>query len=157
MTTVNVHRLSGDEVSDFRDLVGIFNDVFDVEEPIPGSEHLSTLLANPDFLVFVVREGHEIVGGLTIYVLHSYYGTRPAAYVYDVGITPGRQGQGLGKRLMAEVRNYCEQRGFDELYVDAERADADVVEFYRKTNPSSEMSTVQFTYALGSDQATGQP
>ncbi len=150
--TVNIKKLNHNEVSDFRSLVEIFTDVFEAEEAISDNEHLSTLLANPDFLVFVVKKNQKVLGGLTLYVLHSYYGTKPVAYIYDVGITPGFQGQGLGKLLIAEVYRYCKDNGFEDVYVEAEIEDIDAVNFYRKTKYSSEMNVLQFTYNLANEK-----
>ncbi len=148
MKSINVKKLNHNEVPDFRRLVEIFKDVFEIHEPISNNEHLSKLLTNPDFLAFVVKEKQKIIGGLTIYVLHSYYGTKPIAYIYDVGITPEFQGKGLGKLLIAEVCKYCKDSGFENVYVEAESDDIDAVSFYRKTKYSSEMKAVQFTYVF---------
>lgn len=71
-------------------------------------------------MVFVVRLNNRVVGGLTVYVLHRYFNTKPIAYIYDVGIKPEFQGQGLGKDLMAEVCKFCKENGFEDAYVEAE-------------------------------------
>ncbi|PID30349.1 AAC(3)-I family aminoglycoside 3-N-acetyltransferase [Candidatus Saccharibacteria bacterium] len=150
--SADVKKLNRNDVSDFKSLVEIFADVFENDQPISDDEHLSTLLANPDFLAFVVKQDQKVIGGLTLYVLHGYYGTRPAAYIYDVGITPEFQGQGLGKLLMAEVREYCKDNGFAEVYVEAESDDSDAVNFYRKTEYSNETNVVQFTYSFDDEK-----
>ncbi len=90
----NVKKLNRNDASDFRSLVEIFADVFENDRPISDDEHLSTLLANPDFLAFVVKENEKVIGGLTLYVLHGYYGTKPAAYIYDIGIAPAFKAEG---------------------------------------------------------------
>lgn len=145
---MEIIKLNHGEVSDFRNLVEIFNTVFENEEEVPGNEHLGTLLSNPHFIVFVIKLENEVVGGLTIYVLHSYYGTKPIAYIYDVGISPEYQRQGLGKALMAEVCKFCKDNGFENAYVEAESEDIDAVNFYRKTKFSTEMNAIHFTYAF---------
>ncbi len=146
METVNIRRLNHNEVSAFKSLVEIFKDVFEIRDSIPNNEHLSKLLKNPDFFVFVVKEEQRVIGGLTIYVLHSYYTAKSEAYIYDVGITPEFQGRGLGKLLIEEVCKYCKNSGFENVYVEAECDDIDAVSFYRKTKYSSEMNVLQFTY-----------
>ncbi len=143
-----IKKLDHNEVSDFRNLVEIFKAVFENEEQIPGNEHLGRLLSNPDFIVFVVKLNNRVVGGLTLFVLHSYYGTKPMAYMYDVGISPEFQGRGLGKALIAEVCRYCKDNGFEDAYVEAESDDIDAVNFYRKTKFSSEMNAIHFTYTF---------
>ncbi len=152
MKTVSVAKLARGELSDFKRLIEIFAEVFEAEESISSDEQLSILLANPDFLVFVVKDGQRVLGGLTAYVLHGYFGTKPVAYIYDVGVSPEWQGQGMGKLLIAEIANYCKDSGFDGVYVEAENDDIDAVSFYRKTKYSSEMNVVQFTYSFGNKE-----
>ena len=149
---MEIRKLDRNDVSDFRSLVEIFKHVFENEEPLSDNEQLGKLLSNPDFLVFVVRQNDQVVGGLTIYVLHRYYGSKPLAYIYDVGIAPEFQGQGLGKALMAEVCKYCEDHGFEDAYVEAESEDQDAVDFYRKTKFSSELNAIHFTYTFDRQQ-----
>jgi aminoglycoside 3-N-acetyltransferase I len=149
---MEIKKLNRNEVSDFRDLVGIFKEVFGNEEPISDLEHLGKLLSNPDFKVFVVRKKNKVVGGLTIYILHRYYGNKPVAYIYDIGVTPELQGQGLGKALIVEVCKYCKDNGFEDAYVEAESDDLDAVNFYRKTKFNSEMNAVHFTYTFDNEK-----
>lgn len=143
---MEIKKLNQTEISDFRNLIEIFNDVFDNGTYTPDTKYLSRLLSNADFMVFVVKENDKVVGGLTIYVLHSYYVEKPIAYIYDVGITPNFQGQGFGKALISEVCNYCKLNGFEDAYVEAESDDIDAIGFYRKTKISSEMNATHFTY-----------
>lgn len=148
---MEIKKLNHNEVSDLRNLVEIFKNVFENEEQISDNEQLGKLLSNPDFLVFIIRKNNRVVGGLTIYILHRYYGTKPIAYIYDVGITPEFQGQGLGKTLIAEACKYCKDNGFEDAYVQAESDDIDAVSFYRRTKFSSEMNAIQFTYTFDSE------
>ena len=149
---MEICKLNHNEVADFKSLVEIFKEVFENEESISNNEHLGKLLSNPDFKVFVVRKNNKVVGGLTIYVLHRYYGNKPVAYIYDVGVTPEFQGQGLGKALIEEVCKYCQNNGFEDAYVEAERDDIDAINFYKKTKFSSEIDAIHFTYAFGHEK-----
>ena len=143
---IEIKKLNSDNLDEFKSLIEIFKEVFENVEPIADDEQLGKLLSNPDFFVFVVISDSKVIGGLTIYVLHRYFGTKPIAYIYDVGVSPDFQGQGLGKALIAEVCNFCKQNDFEDAYVEAESDDIDAVEFYRKTKFSSEMNAIHFTY-----------
>lgn len=145
---MEIKKLNSDSLIDFKSLIEIFKVVFENDEPIANDEQLKKLLLNPDFYVFVVMSNNEVVGGLSIYVLHRYYGTKPIAYIYDVGVSPNYQGQGLGKVLIAKVCDFCKQNNFENAYVEAECDDIDAVSFYRKTKFSSELNAVHFTFEL---------
>ena len=145
---MEIIKLKTDSLREFKSLIEIFNVVFENDEPIADDKQLVKLLSNPDFFVFVVKSNSKVVGGLTIYVLHRYYGTKPIAYIYDMGVSPDYQRQGLGKALVAEVCNFCKQNNFEDAYVEAESDDIDAVRFYRKTKFSSEMKAIHFIYNL---------
>lgn len=149
---MEIKKLEKNETSEFRNLIEIFKDVFENDRHTPDNNYLSRLLSNADFRVFIVKVENKVVGGLTIYILHSYYSIKPIAYIYDVGITPRFQGQGLGKALIAEVCNFCKANGFEEAYVEAESNDIDAVNFYRKTKISNEMNATHFTYKFDSEK-----
>lgn len=145
---MEIKRLDRNETTDFRNLIGIFRDVFENNAEIPGDEYLCALLARPDFMVFVVKLNGKVVGGLTIYILHQYYSVKPLAYIYDVAISTDFQGQGLGKALIAEACSFCKANGFEEAYVEAEDDDMNAIEFYRKTEFHSEIVARHFTYSF---------
>lgn len=148
ITALEIKKLHSDSLPEFKSLIEIFKEVFENKEPVANDKQLEKLLANPDFFVFVVLLNDEVVGGLTTYVLHRYFGTKPIAYIYDVGVSPNFQGQGLGKALIAELCSFCKQNGFEDAYVEAEQDDTDAVSFYRKTAYNSELSAIHFTYDL---------
>jgi aminoglycoside 3-N-acetyltransferase I len=149
---MEIKKLNHNEIPDFRKLIEIFNDVFEKNIYTPDKNYLSRLLSSADFMVFVVKENDKVVGGLTIYVLHSYYVEKPIAYIYDIGITPSSQGQGFGKALISEVCNFCKLNSFEDAYVEAESDDIDAVNFYRKTKFSSEINAIHFTYTFDDEK-----
>jgi aminoglycoside 3-N-acetyltransferase I len=143
---MTIQQLSTTDTDDFINLIKIFNEVFENDDPIPSEKYLGGLLSNPDFLVFVAIQDNQVVGGLTVYILHQYYNEKPQAYFYDVGVSPDYQRQGIGKSLIEAVNSYCQTKGFEASYVEAEMEDIDALEFYRRTKPSSELQAVHFTY-----------
>ncbi len=144
----NIKKLNNNDISDFRELLEVFRDVFELEEALPNNHNLGKVLSNPDFLVFVVKNSQKVIGGLTIYKLANYYSVKPLAYIYDVGVAREFQGQGLGKLLISEVCKYCKENGFEEVFVETESDDIDAVSFYKRTKYTSEMDVQQFTYTL---------
>lgn len=145
---MEIRKLGIADTREFRSLVEIFKEVFELEIEIPSNEHLHTLLQKQDFFVVAVFLDGKVVGGLSIYVLHRYFSEKPIAYIYDVGISPNYQGKGIGKKLMEETCKLCQSMGFEEAYVEAESKDIDAVEFYKRTKYSNEMEARHFTYEL---------
>lgn len=145
---MEIKKLQKNDAPAFQSLIEIFKEVFEHGEEPASTEQLEKLLQNEDFMVFGVFLNGEIIGGLTIYVLHRYYQTKPIAYIYDVGIQPEYQGKGYGKALVAEVCEYCKKNGFEDAYVEAESDDVDAVEFYRKTAFTHELKATHFTYSF---------
>ncbi len=145
---MQIRKLEKSEVIAFKTLIEIFKEVFENDEQILENKLLSELLSKPDFMVFVVTLDGKVIGGLTIYVLHRYYGSKPLAYIYDVGISPKYQGKGFGQALIAEVCQFCKQNNFEDAYVEAESDDIDAVNFYRKTKFTTEMNATHFTYSF---------
>jgi len=143
---MEIRKLNQSEVSHFKALIDIFKEVFENTDTMPSKEYLSKLLQNPNFFVLVASVDSRIVGGLSVYVLHSYYAEKPVAYIYDVGILPQYQRQGIGKSLMEFLIQFCRENGFREAYVEAETEDLDAVNFYRITNFSHELQATHFTY-----------
>jgi len=143
---MQIKKLSVSNAKDFASLIQIFNEVFENENRIPNQKYLKSLLANPDFLVFVYIKDNQVVGGLTVYVLQQYFSQKPQAYIYDVGVNPEYQRQGIGKSLILAVCNYCQENGFENAYVEAESQDIEAIKFYKSTPYSSVLKAVHYTY-----------
>jgi aminoglycoside 3-N-acetyltransferase I len=145
---MEITKLNAEDITSFVELISIFKEVFENDNAIPQEKYLSKLLENPDFFVIVAKHNHEIVGGLTVFVLQVYDSEKPLAYIYDVGVKPDYQGKGIGKSLIAYLCEYCKQNNYYEAYVEAEADDIEAINFYRKTNYSYEMQATHFTYSF---------
>jgi len=145
---LTVRRLGAEDLGAFREQLRLFERVFEMKDFVPPpDEHLRSVLADDDFIAMVAEKEGTVVGGLTAYILRQYYMTRPTAYVYDLAVETARQRQGIGLRLMAELREHCRARGCDEVFVQADNVDVHALRFYRKSGASEEAVT-HFTYSL---------
>jgi aminoglycoside 3-N-acetyltransferase I len=149
---IEIKQLAIGDITAFTSLLEIFKKVFENEEAVIHDAQLQKLLMNPDFIVFVVKFNNQVIGGLTIYVLHRYFGSKPVAYIYDMGIDPNFQGKGFGKALIAEVCSFCKQNGFEDAYVEAESEDLEAVAFYSRTNYSEKLNATHFIYTFTNDK-----
>jgi len=144
---MEIQKLTPQNVNDFIALIRVFLLVFEMPDlEMPNKKYLNSLIANPDFLVFVVKINGQVIGGLTVYVLHRYYSEKPTAYVYDVGVSPEHQRKGAGKLLMRHLVAYCQQNGFEDAFVQAEADDLEALNFYKNTAYDHLLDATHFTY-----------
>ncbi len=147
---ITIRRLNKEDIAEFIELVKLFEDVFEMEDfSIPTTEHLQQLLNRDEFAAFVaLSDENKIIGGLTTYVLEQYYSEKPLAYIFDLAVDKNLQRQGIGKRLIAETNKFYKNKGFEEVFVQADKVDDYAIEFYRKTDPSEEEDVSHFYYKL---------
>ena len=141
-----IRQLTIKDLSSFKQLVNMFNAVFEEDEFITSSElSLARLLSNDNFLAIAVFSENEIVGGLTAYELPMYYSDSSEIFVYDVAVKPGFQRLGIGKALIHNLKEYCRRNGIKEFFVLAHEEDEHAVEFYHSTGGKGE-KVVNFLY-----------
>ena len=66
----------------------------------------------PDYHVFLAEIDNEAVGTFALLVMENmaHMGT-PSAVVEDVGVLPGLQGKGIGKKMMEYALQYAKEKG----------------------------------------------
>lgn len=145
---VEIKKLSSPDIEIFKELILVFEDVFEMKNfEMPHDNHLRQLLSKNDFYVFVALSNGEVVGGLTAYTLQQYYSERPLVYVYDLAVKTDMQRKGIGTKLMAEIVDYCQKTGVEEVFVQADEIDQYAVDFYRSTGAVGE-KVIHFYYPL---------
>ncbi|NCN09528.1 MAG: GNAT family N-acetyltransferase [Leptospira sp.] len=148
MDGIRIQKLGPKEITNFIELILIFEDVFEMEEfNLPNELHFQNLLSKEDFIVFVATKDNKVIAGLTAYILPQYYSAKPSVYIYDIAVQTDFQRKGLGSDLLKELNNYCNDKGMKEIFVQADLEDHHAIEFYR-ANGGSPMSVVHFTYLL---------
>jgi len=146
---IQIQQLAKNDLANFQKVLLLFEEVFEMENfSMPEDTHLQGLLAKPDFAVFAAFQEDQVVGALTVYVLEQYYSTKLLAYIFDLAVATQLQRQGIGKKLIAAVRQHYQALGFEEVFVQANREDTHAVNFYRKTEPSEEEDVLHFNYFL---------
>jgi len=145
---ITVKRLITGDIKEFTEVLGVFEDVFEMRDfQLPGDDHLATLLSREDFIVYVALSENAVVGGLTAYILPSYYSQSSEVYLYDLAVKTSHQRKGIGKKLLNALTEYCHQNGYKEFFVQADEADTHALDFYRSTGGSAEKVT-HFTYRI---------
>lgn len=141
--------LQSHNLDELKELILLFEDVFEMKNfKLPDETHLRKLLAKENFFAVVAKTNDKIIGGLTIYILDQYYSHKPLAYIYDLAVLTNYQRKGVGKSLIAFTNNFCKQKGFEEVFVQADKVDDYAIDFYRTTKPTNEEQVVHFYYTL---------
>lgn len=136
---ITIKQLGNGDIDLFTELIRLFEDVFEMENFIaPPAEHLTKVLNEKGLFVIVALSGTKVVGGLTAYTLLQYYSEQPLAYIYDLAIAKEFQRKGIGKQLIAYINNVCKIMGYEEVFVQADKADDYALDFYRSTGATEE-------------------
>jgi len=145
---INYKKLTKDDYNYFSDLIGLFEDVFEMHNfKMPEEKYLRKLLSKENFFVFVALLENKVIGGLTAYTLDQYYSTKPLVYIFDLAVNREFQRQGIGKNLISKINTYCKEAGVEEVFVQADLVDDYALDFYRSTGGIPE-DVVHFTYPL---------
>jgi aminoglycoside 3-N-acetyltransferase I len=146
---VEIRKLGTGDTTAFDQLLDVLEDVFQVEKFVrPSLLHQRNLLSRDDFFVFVALDAqHEVVGGLTAYKLEPYYTSKPLVYIFDLAVRTDLQRRGIGTQLMTAILAFGKDAGWEEVFVQADRADQHALDFYRKTTAVEE-DVVHFYYPL---------
>ena len=146
---LEIKKLDNKNIDEFINLIRIFEDVFEMKNfSMPDTKHLLHILQKKDFMVFVAVKENQLIGGLTAYTLDQYYSKKPLAYIYDLAVLTKYQRQGIGKKLIAAINNYCAAQGYEEVFVQADKVDDYAIDFYRKTAITAEEDVIHFYYKL---------
>lgn len=149
MENLRIAKLQAKDLAYFKDLIRLFEDVFEMKAfKLPADEYLSRLLANCDFHVFIALREGTVIEGLTAYTLNQYYCTEPLAYIYDLAVSRQYQRKGVGKALIETTTAYFRKQGYEEVFVQADKADSYAIDFYRQTSPTEEEDVSHFYYTL---------
>lgn len=148
MHTFTVKLLTSQDINLFRELLRVFEDVFEMQNfSIPPDNHLQNLLDKSDFMVFVGLADNKVAGGLTAYILTSYFTAADDAYILDLAVKKEFQRMGLGKKLMEMLIEHCKSRNMNVLFVQADEKDKHAVDFYNSLGGIPERA-INFDYRL---------
>lgn len=80
---VEISILGDYEDSKLRDLVKIFEEVFEMEPfSYPDEDYFKALLRDPHFLAIAADVNNQPVAAMTVYLLPQVYTKKPLAYPY---------------------------------------------------------------------------
>jgi aminoglycoside 3-N-acetyltransferase I len=131
MTEVHTRRLTAADRDVARGLFALMAEVFEVPGEPLGDAYLERLLSRADFWAFAAFAGDEIVGGVTAHTLPMTRAETSEIFIYDVAVRADHQRRGVGRRLIAALRESAAAAGTHELFVPADNEDVHALDFYR--------------------------
>jgi len=148
--SIELKRLTKEDLSNFTSLIHLFNTVFEEEPKMAGETNLLDLLNNKTFIALVAIDKDEVVAGLTAYELPMYYSDGSEIFLYDLAVRPEYQRMGIGQGLLQRLKEHCLKNGIKTFFVMAHEEDEHAIEFYHATGGKAE-KVVNFLYEAGDE------
>jgi aminoglycoside 3-N-acetyltransferase I len=114
-----------------RALFSLMAEVFEEDCQPLSDGYLDRLLAREGFWALAALDGEQIIGGLTAHVLPMTSAETSELFIYDVAVRRDRQRSGVGRRLIADLRDQAAGAGIAVLFVPADNDDTHALDFYR--------------------------
>ncbi len=128
---MRIQRLTADDRKQARATFAMMAQVFgEGGEPLSDS-YLDRLLGRADFWALAALAGDEIVGGLTAHTLPMTRSEGAELFIYDLAVREAYQRQGVGRQLIAALRDAAAAAGILVVFVPADNEDTHALDFYR--------------------------
>ncbi|MGH7437353.1 MAG: GNAT family N-acetyltransferase [Polyangiaceae bacterium] len=138
-------RLGPADAALARTMFAMMAAVFSEPTGVLSDEYIAHLLGRADFWALAAIEGDEVVGGLTAHTLPMTRAEGSEVFLYDLAVRPDRQRTGIGRSLVARLREGAAACGADNVFVPADDEDDHAIEFYRALGGSPSPVTI-FTF-----------
>jgi aminoglycoside 3-N-acetyltransferase I len=131
MTDIEIRRLGVGDVAVARRLFVLMAGVFEEESRPLGDAWLDRLLARPEFWALAAFVDGDVAGGLTAHTLPMTRAESSEIFIYDIAVRVDQQRKGIGRRLIATLRDLAAAQGIHDVFVPADDEDTHALEFYR--------------------------
>ncbi len=132
--TVSVERLTGADVTRFRELLALFAAAFEEPETYldrqPDDAYLRDLLAGEHFLAIVAISEGRVVGGLAGYFLHKFERVRKEIYVYDLAVAESHRRQGIGRAMLRHLKELAKDLDAYVIFIQADGDNPPAIALY---------------------------
>ncbi len=96
-----------------------------------SDDYLVGLLDRDSFWGIAAFAGDDIVGVITAYTLPMTRSPSSEVFIYDLAVRQDHQRQGVGSRLVLDLREAAAAAGCGEVFVSADNDDKHALDFYR--------------------------
>jgi aminoglycoside 3-N-acetyltransferase I len=130
-TALDIRRLRVDDRLLARRLFALLAAVFGEDAEPLSDGYLDDLLGRDAFWALAALMGGEVVGGLTAHRLPMTRAETAELFIYDVAVRADQQRRGIGRRLLAALRESAAAAGVGPVFVGADTSDQHALDFYR--------------------------
>lgn len=99
-------------------------------EPLPD-DYVVWLLDRDSFWAIAAFAGDDIVGGITAHTLPMTRSPSSEVFIYDLAVRRDHRRQGVGSKLVLELREAAAAAGCGDVFVPADNEDKHALDFYR--------------------------
>lgn len=146
--SVSVRRLTATDAGLARRAFLTMSEVFETESAPLTDDYLQALLSRRDFWALAALDGDAVLGGLTAHTLPMTRSESAEVFIYDLAVVPERQRQGIGRRLVAALRDAAAAEGIAVAFVPADNDDTHALDFYQAIGGTPAPVTI-FTFGDG--------
>jgi len=145
MSDLSIKRLARGDLAAARDMFAMTADVFAEDaEPLTDG-YLVWLLDRDSFWAIAAFAGDDIVGGITAHTLPMTRSASSEVLIYDLAVRRDHQRQGVGARLIRELREAAAAAGLGDVFVPVDNEDTHALDFYRAQGGAPSPVTI-FTF-----------
>lgn len=126
----------------FRMMAEVFGEA---HEPL-SDDYLDGLLGRDGFWAMAAFVDGEIVGGLTAHTMPMTRTETSEVFIYDIAVKENHRRKGVGRHLMAALREAAATGNIQDVLVGADNEDGHALDFYRALGGAASPVTF-FTFA----------
>lgn len=147
---VRIARLTSADGVVARELFATMAAVFDDDAEPLADAYLDALLGRDSFWALAAFDGAAVVGGLTAHTLPLTTSEASEIFIYDLAVVPAQQRRGIGRTLVATLRELAAAQGIEVSFVPADNDDVHALDFYRALGGAAAPVTI-FTFGADED------
>jgi aminoglycoside 3-N-acetyltransferase I len=143
---MRTQRLTAADGEIARRLFVLMAEVFEEPGAPLGDAYLTRLLGRNDFwAIAAFDDAGEITGGITAHTLPMTRAENAEIFIYDIAVRAQDQRRGVGRQLIAALREGAAAIGIDDVFVPADDDDQHALDFYRALGGAGAPVTI-FTF-----------
>ena len=145
-TQMEVRRLGSDDAGLGVDAIRVLKAPDDY--PVPSATYLLRFLSRPENVLIVAFDDGLPVGYLLAYLLDRVDRDQQMMFFYEIGVAESHRRQGVGTRLVGELKSICREADVMKMWVPTGRSNVAATRLYASTGavPLPSGDEVTYTY-----------